>query len=130
MNKVFARVMQGMENQCSFFNPVKAIQDSQMKYLDRRISMAYAIWHLLEVSDNYETCQKFCELTEEILKDDDKLIDLNDDKSSEEALKQLEQIDDDTEAVGVKFIKTNDAAFVELYGIDSFPTVIYFENGS
>ena len=80
MNKVFARVMQGMENQCNFFNPVKAIQDSQLKYLDRRISMAYAIWHLLEVSDNYETCQKFCQLTEEILEDDDKLIHLNDDK--------------------------------------------------
>ena len=59
---------------------LKTFQDDQIEYFDRRVSMAYAMWHLVEVSDNYETCQKFCQLTEEILKDDDKLIDLNDDK--------------------------------------------------
>jgi len=49
------------------------------------------------------------------------------DLNCEDALKQMEQIDDDTEAVGVKFVKTKDEVFVEKFGIDSFPSIIYFE---
>ena len=44
-------------------------------------------------------------------------------------MKQLEQIDDDTEAVGVKFVKTSDLMFAEQFGIAMFPSIIYFENG-
>ena len=46
----------------------------------------------------------------------------------DEALLQLETIDDDAEAVGVRVIMTDDKDFVEEYGITEFPAVIYFEN--
>ena len=46
----------------------------------------------------------------------------------EEALAQLESIDDDAEAVGVRVIKTDDEEVAEEYGITKFPAVIYFEN--
>ena len=46
----------------------------------------------------------------------------------DEALLQLESIDDDAEAVGVRVIKTDDKEIAEEYGITEFPAVIYFEN--
>ena len=54
--------------------------------------------------------------------------DAPDNEACEEAIKQLEQIDDDADAVGVKFVKTDDADFAAEYGIDQFPTIIYFEH--
>lgn len=50
----------------------------------------------------------------------------NCDKCSD-AIKQLEDIDDDTDAVGVKFVKTDDADFAEAVGVTEFPTIVYFE---
>ena len=49
-------------------------------------------------------------------------------EACDEAIKQLEQIDDDADAVGVMFVKTNEADFAAEYGIDSFPAILYFEN--
>merc|ERR1711872_842668 len=49
------------------------------------------------------------------------------DTNCDESLKQLEQIDDDTEAVGVRFFKSKDVSFIKEYGIDTFPSIIYFE---
>ena len=46
----------------------------------------------------------------------------------DEALIQLETIDDDAEAVGVRVVMTDDKEIVEEYGITEFPTVLYFEN--
>ncbi len=46
----------------------------------------------------------------------------------DEAIKQLEQIDDDTDAVGVKFVKTDDADFATEFGITEFPAILYFED--
>ena len=48
-------------------------------------------------------------------------------ETCDEAIKQLEQIDDDADAVGVKFVKTDEKAFADEYGIDAFPTILYFE---
>jgi len=48
-------------------------------------------------------------------------------EACDEAIKQLEQIDDDADAVGVKFVKTDEKAFADEYGIENFPTIIYFE---
>ena len=45
----------------------------------------------------------------------------------EEALKHLEDIDDDADAVGVRMVMTDDKEFVKMYGIEEFPTVVYFE---
>jgi len=51
-----------------------------------------------------------------------------DNEACDEAIKQLEQIDDDTDAVGVKFVKSDDPLFAAEYGIEEFPAIIYFEN--
>ena len=45
-------------------------------------------------------------------------------------IQALEQIDDDTDAVGVKFVKTDDASFAKEIGVKEFPTIVYFEKGS
>ena len=45
-------------------------------------------------------------------------------------IQALEQIDDDTDAVGVKFVKTNDVGFAKEVGVKEFPTIVYFEKGS
>ena len=41
----------------------------------------------------------------------------------------MEQIDDDADAVGVKFVKTDEESFATEFGIDTFPTILYFEHG-
>jgi len=50
-------------------------------------------------------------------------------EACDEAIKQLEQIDDDADAVGVKFVKTDEESFATEFGIDTFPTILYFEHG-
>ncbi|TRY76604.1 hypothetical protein TCAL_03494 [Tigriopus californicus] len=47
-----------------------------------------------------------------------------------EATNNLEGIDDDTDAVGVKFVKTDDATFIKEFGIVNFPAIVYFESGN
>ena len=54
--------------------------------------------------------------------------DVADNEACDEAIKQLEQIDDDTEAVGVKFVKTDDPEFAAEFGIEEFPAILYFED--
>ncbi len=43
------------------------------------------------------------------------------------ASRQLEEIDDDVDAVGAKFVKTDDASFITDFGVSDFPTIMYFE---
>ena len=62
----------------------------------------FNIIHFLDAEDNCETC--------------------------DEAIANLESIDDDAEAVGVRVIQTDDKEFANEYGITEFPAVIYFEN--
>ena len=54
-----------------------------------------------------------------------------------ESLVQLESIDDDAEAVGIRMVKTNDRDFFDRYGIaigeaadSDLPAVVYFERES
>ena len=44
-------------------------------------------------------------------------------------LEELENIDDDTDRIGVKFVKTQDTKVAEKYGILTVPCLIYFEHG-
>lgn len=44
-------------------------------------------------------------------------------------LEELENIDDDCERHGIKFVKTNDLRIAEQYGATDFPVLMYFENG-
>ena len=48
----------------------------------------------------------------------------------EEALQNLEDIDDDADAVGVRMIKTDDKAFADFIGINQFPSIVYYEHGN
>lgn len=56
------------------------------------------------------------------------MLDDNDDKESVDALKELENIDDDTDKHGIQFVKIDDAKVAKEFGIDELPTLVYFEN--
>ena len=55
-------------------------------------------------------------------------LDDNDDKESQDALKELENIDDDTDKHGIQFVKIDDGKVAKEFGIDELPTLVYFEN--
>ena len=48
----------------------------------------------------------------------------------DEALQNLEDIDDDADAVGVRMIKTDDSEFAHEIGITEFPSIVYYEHGN
>ena len=48
----------------------------------------------------------------------------------EEALQNLEDIDDDADAVGVRMVKTDDAEFAQFIGLTEFPSIVYYEHGN
>lgn len=50
-------------------------------------------------------------------------------KKCKAVLKELENIDDDTDKHGIPFVKVDDKEALEQYGIDSVPAMIYFEEG-
>ncbi|XP_066251341.1 uncharacterized protein hlk isoform X2 [Euwallacea similis] len=52
-----------------------------------------------------------------------------DDDESMQALDELEHIDDDCDKYGIQFVKIDDPAAAEEYGLDSLPCVVYFEKG-
>lgn len=56
------------------------------------------------------------------------LADQEDDEDSEAALTELENIDDECDDKGIHFVKTDDTEAAKSYGIDDFPTLVYFEN--
>ncbi|XP_049870043.1 uncharacterized protein LOC126369599 isoform X1 [Pectinophora gossypiella] len=43
-------------------------------------------------------------------------------------LEELENIDDDCDRHGIKFVKTQDYSIAEAYGVTDFPVMVYFEN--
>ena len=42
----------------------------------------------------------------------------------------LENIDDDLDAVGIAFVKTDDAEFAAEMGVKKYPSLVYFELGN
>lgn len=42
---------------------------------------------------------------------------------------ELETIDDETDEVGIQFVKTNDVDVAEDLGISHLPALVYFEGG-
>ncbi|XP_060526342.1 uncharacterized protein LOC132701986 isoform X2 [Cylas formicarius] len=51
------------------------------------------------------------------------------DEESMSALEELEHIDDDCDKYGIQFVKIDDPNAAEEYGLDSLPSVVYFEKG-
>lgn len=47
----------------------------------------------------------------------------------ETILAELETIDDETDEVGIQFVKTNDVDVAEDLGISHLPALVYFEGG-
>lgn len=45
-----------------------------------------------------------------------------------QVLEELENIDDDTDRIGVSFVKTQDLKVAERYGVASVPALLYFEH--
>ncbi|XP_055930888.1 uncharacterized protein LOC129961093 [Argiope bruennichi] len=54
----------------------------------------------------------------------------NDDENSMEILKNLENIDDDADKLGIPFVKIDDTELAQDYGIEAenLPTLVFFEN--
>ncbi|UYV76042.1 hypothetical protein LAZ67_13002303 [Cordylochernes scorpioides] len=46
------------------------------------------------------------------------------------ALKDLEEIDDDTDRLGIPFVKTDDGKKAAELGIETLPALVYFENAT
>lgn len=53
----------------------------------------------------------------------------NNDKKSQKALNELENIDDECDTLGIVFVKIDDDEESKLYGIEEVPALLYFENG-
>lgn len=53
----------------------------------------------------------------------------HDDEASMQVLQELEHIDDDCDKYGIQFVKIDDASAVDDYGLDSLPSLVYFEKG-
>ncbi|CAH1725033.1 unnamed protein product [Aphis gossypii] len=53
----------------------------------------------------------------------------NNDKKSQKALNELENIDDECDTLGIVFVKIDDDEEAKLYGIEELPALLYFENG-
>nr|XP_045619927.1 uncharacterized protein LOC123771446 isoform X7 [Procambarus clarkii] len=49
-------------------------------------------------------------------------------ESCMQVLEELENIDDDTDRIGVSFVKTQDTNVAERYGVTSLPALLYFEH--
>ena len=45
-------------------------------------------------------------------------------------MQNLEDIDDDADAVGVRMVKTDDAEFAQFIGLTEFPSIVYYEHGN
>lgn len=43
-------------------------------------------------------------------------------------MEELENIDDDCDRHGIKFVKTQDYSIAESYGVTDFPVLVYFES--
>lgn len=57
------------------------------------------------------------------------LSDDNNDKKSQNVLEELENIDDECDALGITFVKIDNPDEAKEYGIDDVPTLLYFEKG-
>lgn len=56
-------------------------------------------------------------------------IDDNNDKASDKILDELESIDDECDQLGINFVKMDDTEEAKDYGVTTFPTLVYFEQG-
>lgn len=54
-------------------------------------------------------------------------IDDKDQKKSQKVLSELENIDDDCDQHNIAFVKISDLEEAKEYGIDSLPTLVFFE---
>lgn len=57
------------------------------------------------------------------------LPDDNNDKKSLRVLEELENIDDESDALGITFVKIDNVEEAKEYGVDEVPGLLYFEKG-
>lgn len=56
-------------------------------------------------------------------------IDDNNDRKCQRVLQELENIDDECDALGVVFVKIDNPEEAKEYGIEKIPALMYFEKG-
>lgn len=57
------------------------------------------------------------------------ITDDNNDKRSQKVLDELENIDDECDALGITFVKIDNMEEAREYGIEKLPKLLYFEKG-
>ena len=57
-----------------------------------------------------------------------RLPDRPQDKKSEKVLRELENIDDEADQLGIAFVKIADEELAEEYSLSSLPTLVYYRN--
>lgn len=58
-----------------------------------------------------------------------RVADDGDDRKSQRALNELENIDDECDQLGVVFVKIDNDEEAKEYGIEKIPSMVYFEKG-
>lgn len=58
------------------------------------------------------------------------ILDDNNDPESQKVLEELENIDDECDALKITFVKIDNAEEASEYGIESMPALLYFEKGN
>lgn len=53
----------------------------------------------------------------------------NNDRKSQRVLNELENIDDECDALGIAFVKLDNSDEAKSYGVEKLPALMYFEKG-
>ncbi|XP_066141840.1 uncharacterized protein hlk isoform X1 [Euwallacea fornicatus] len=113
---------------------IEAAEGSELiTLIDNEEALAVYFWNktLCDLCDAEAELQKSKKPTkkQEVSEESSELYDSDDCEQCSKILEELENIDDDCERHGIKFVKTNDLRIAEQYGATDFPVLMYFEEG-
>ncbi|XP_074033435.1 hulk isoform X5 [Leptinotarsa decemlineata] len=102
--------------------------------IDNEEALAVYFWNktLCEMCSEQQDQQQRTRKVPKKGSEEDNETRVDDDDTCEQCvtiLEELENIDDDCERHGIKFVKTQDLRIAEQYGATDYPVLMYFENG-
>ncbi|XP_041971078.1 uncharacterized protein LOC121727357 isoform X5 [Aricia agestis] len=107
---------------------IEALEGQELiDLIESSTSIAVYFWNktLCELCNSKPTKKKKSKDIEEELQDTDDSLDC---EQCAGILEELENIDDDCDRHGIKFVKTQDYSIAESYGATDFPVLVYFEH--
>eukprot|EP00095_Tigriopus_kingsejongensis_P009527 maker-scaffold561_size136864-snap-gene-0.22 protein:Tk09527 transcript:maker-scaffold561_size136864-snap-gene-0.22-mRNA-1 annotation:"GL10978" len=109
-----------------FENEIPAVYDKSLSDHDEALK-----W-LVQMVEGADIERVKAEMLEKIITKDDKVAILlykDNDSESDRILEALEDIDDDLDEKGVRFLKNNELEVLEEYGIQRVPSLVLFKKG-